>query len=466
MKKYLHYVSIPLFAVIGAIVFVNLFAQVDFNLQALQARISVQASTEGYTVLQINPFGEVKARTHKTPLRVNISLENIDIDHLTELLAAGTEQEKIIKDARNALDAALRKFIVMTAVLGFAGGMFGVLVIQKRKPRELLLGGVIGFAAISLLMMVTYRTFDIQKFQYPEYNGVIKAAPWMIGLAEEAFNTVNTWGKQMRGIAVNMNGLFQRVESLQAIEPGDGEIKVLHVSDIHNNPVSLEFIDQVVRTFGIDLIIDTGDLSDFGTPLEAALFEGIKKLGVPYVIVPGNHETPAIIEEMKQIPNVMVIKNGVLDVKGIRIAGIADPASGSADYRVTPEQLKESSLKLKGIIRGAEKKTDLAAVHNAKIAEGLGGKVPVVLSGHSHRFKISLQENSVFINAGTSGASGIGALQTDSEIPYSFVLMHFDRTDAGVNLKYTDTITISNQQSGYSLERKIYPELSKTVSES
>jgi len=465
MKKYVHYVSIPLFAIIGAIIFVNLFAQVDFNLQALKATISVQASTQGYTVLQINPFGEVMAKTHKTPLRLNISVANIDMERLTKLLASGTEQDKIIRDARDALEDAVRKFIILTAVLGFTGGMFGVLVIQKRNLKELILGGVIGLAAVSLLMLGTYRTMDIEKFQYPEYRGALKAAPWIIGLAEEAFNTVNTWGKQMRGIAINMNGLFQRVESLQTIAPGEGEIKVLHVSDIHNNPASLEFIDQMVRTFGIDMVIDTGDLSDFGTPLEASLFEGIRKLGVPYVIVPGNHETPAIIKEMKLIPNVLLIENGVLDVAGIRIAGIADPASNSPDYTVNMDKLKEFAQILEGSIKGAEKKPDLLAIHNVKLAEKLTGQVPVILSGHDHRFKINFKGNSLFIDAGTSGASGIGALQTDSDIPYSFVLLHFDRGAAGVRLKYTDTITISGRQSGYSLERKIYPQLYETVSE-
>jgi len=465
MKKYLHYVSIPLFAIIGAIIFVNLFAQVDFKLQALQARISVQASTKGYTVLQISPFGEVMARTHKTPLRVNISLENIDMELLGDLLETGTEQDKIVTDANDALAAAIRKFIILTAALGFAGGLFGVFVIGTRNLKELILGGIIGFAIVSLLMLGTYRTFDIDQFQSPEYNGVLKAAPWMIGLAEEAFNTVNTWGKQMRGIAININGLFQRVESLQAMAPGEGEFKILHVSDIHNNPASLEFIDQMVRTFGIDMVIDTGDLSDFGTPLEASLFEGIRKLGVPYVIVPGNHETPAIIQEMKQLPNVLLIENGVLAVKGIRIAGIADPASDSLEYKVNMEELKEFAQILEGSIKGAEKKPDLLAIHNVKLAEKLTGQVPVILSGHDHRFKINFRGDSLFIDAGTSGASGIGALQTDRDIPYSFVLLHFDRSAAGVRLKYTDTITISGKQSGYSLERKIYPQLYETVSE-
>ena len=458
MKKYLHYTLIPLFAAIGAIIFINLFANVDINLQALQARMSVKTSLHGLTVLEVNPLGKVKAKTHKTPLSINISLENLDMEHLTALLAEGAEQEEVVQEAKIELIRAVRKFVILSLILSFAGGMFGVVVLQKRSLKELLLGGLIGLALVSSLLLGTYRTFDVQKFQYPEYYGVLKAAPWMIGLAEEAFNTVNTWGRQMRGIAKNVNGLFQRVESLENISPGEGEIKVLHVSDIHNNPASLEFIDQVVKTFGIDVIIDTGDLSDFGTPLEAELFEGIKRIGVPYVVVPGNHETPDILSKLDLISNVIIIKKSSENITGLNISGIADPASESPDFTSPSEtEITKRAAQLEEMLDSGKKTPDIIAVHNPKIAEKFYGKAPVILSGHDHRFGIKVRNGSVFIDAGTSGAAGIGSFRTNKEIPYTFVLLHFDRTPDGTRLKYTDTIKISNRQSGYSLERKVYP---------
>jgi Icc-related predicted phosphoesterase len=459
MKKYAVYFLIPLFAIIGSFIFVNLFAKVDFNLQALQANLSVRSSYTGYTILKVTPVGEVRAQTHKTPLSVTISLENIDPDRLENIFSGAAEQDTMIKEAKAAILEAVRRLIFLTLALSFGGGLFGLIILQRRSWKEMLLGGLIGLVTASVLLFGTYKTFDIQKFQNPEYEGMIKAAPWMIKLVQDSSFTVNTLGIQMRGIADNLNGLFQRVNSLQAMTPGDGEIKILHVSDIHNNPVAFEFIDQVVKTFGINLVIDSGDISDFGTPLEAALVGKIKDLQVPYIITPGNHETPSMIKELKKIPNVTVLEAGIKKFDGVKIAGIGDPSSLSNETRVPVQsKIDEFTGRLREIIEDADVRTDIVVAHNPKIAGNFWGHIPVVLTGHNHQYKIKTKPNSVFINAGTSGAAGIGGLETTDEVLYTFVLLHINRTEDGVRLKYTDTIRISNQQSGYSLERKVYPE--------
>lgn len=460
MRKYLCYVALPLFAVVGALVFLNLFAHVSLRLEALQAGFSVQTSHGGYTILEVPPVGEIRAFTHKGPLSVKISLENVDPDRLKKFLAEGPEQSQVIIEAKKVLNQAVRRLIILSLGLGAAGGLFGLIILQRRKWKEFLLGGLIGLTTVMVLLFGTYQTFDINKFQNPEYDGVLKAAPWMIGLVGESFSTVNTWSKQMRGMAENLYGLFQRVESLQAVSAGEGDLKVLHVSDIHNNPAAFNFIDQVVKTFNVNMIIDSGDLSDFGTPLEAAAFERIKEFRIPYVITPGNHETPAIVGELKKLSNVNVLEEGVIEVDGLKIAGIRDPSSLRNDWKSPDKaEINRFSQRLDKIIKGSTEQPDIIVAHNPGIAEQFWGRAPVVLTGHNHRYSIKEHPASIIINAGTSGASGIGALRTPKEVPYTFVLLHFDRTGDGIRLKYTDTISISNVQSGYSLERKIYPEL-------
>lgn len=460
MRKYLRCISLPLSAIVGALVFLNLFAQVSFRLQALQAGFSVHTSCSGYTVLRVPPIGEVRAKTHRGPISIKITLENVDLDRLKKMLADSPEQSKVVEQAKEALSSAVRRLVAISMGLGFAGGIFGLVVIQRRRWNELIMGGLVGFTTVLVLLFGTYSTFNAAKFQNPEYSGVLKAAPWMIGLAGESFSTVNTWSNQMRSMANNLYGLFQRIESLRAITPGDGEIKVLHVSDIHNNPAAFNFIDQVVKTFNINIIIDSGDLSDFGTPLEAASFERIKNLSVPYVLIPGNHETPNIVGELKRLPNVAVLEAGIWEAEGLKIAGISDPAALTDEWKTADEKKLDSYAgKLDQIISDSGVSTDIVAVHNPRIAEHFWGKVPVVLTGHNHQYKIKEKQNSIIVNAGTTGASGIGALKTRDEIPYTLVLLHFDRTADGLRLKYTDTIRISNLQGGYSLERKIYPEL-------
>lgn len=465
MKKYSQYFLIPLFAVVGALVFLNLFAHLEFRVEALHVRMAINTSFKGYTVFKVPPLGEIKAKTHKMPLSITISLENIDLDGLKKMLAEGQEQNKLVRKAKLILISELKEFILIILGISFAGGAFSVLVLQRSSLKELLAGGLIGVAVVSVLLLGTYRTFEIYRFSNPEYEGMIKAAPWMIGLVEESFSTVNTWGKEMRGIANNLYGLFRRVESLQAVSSGDGEVKVLHVTDIHNNPAAFDFIDQVVKTFGVDFVIDSGDMSDLGTPLESVMLRRVQNLRVPYLFTPGNHETPQIIKELKKIPNVTVLENGIKNIQGMKVAGISDPSSQTYDFHAPVRaKIDQAAEKLRMTITKSGIRPDIVVAHNPSIATKFWGQIPMVLIGHDHRYRIEVKPNSVLIDAGTSGASGIGAFRFSTEIQYSFVLLHFDRTKNGMRLKYTDTIRISNLQSGYSIERRVYPGMSGKAS--
>jgi hypothetical protein len=37
----------------------------------------------------------------------------------------------------------------------------------------------------------------------------------------------------------------------------------------------------VVQQFGVDVVVDTGDLTDFGSEPESRYLDGIRRLGVP-----------------------------------------------------------------------------------------------------------------------------------------------------------------------------------------
>jgi len=461
MKKKLWYLLLPLFAIFGAILFLNLFGQVVFHVEALQIELSMGMKDSGYTRLTIPPVGEIRARTHRGPLDIRVALQNIDLPGLKKTLAETPQQQEIIDRARPELTKVIKKFVFRALVLGLLGGLFGVIILQRRRPRDFIAGGLIGLFTVAVLLANTYYTYDAKKFQNPQYDGMLKAAPWMIGLVQQSLDTMGAWGKQLRVVTDNLYGLFERMDTLETIGPaGEGDLKVLHVSDIHNNPAAFDFIEQVVKTFGVDMVIDTGDLSDFGTPIESAAMERLKKINVPYIITPGNHETAAAIGDLQKIPNVRVLTGGTVNVKGLDIAGIADPAAYTNDVK-TPDArlLKEYAGKLRGIIDRAPRKPVVVAVHNHRLAREFAGKAPVVLHGHDHRYKIDLVDNTVLIDAGTTGAAGFGGLETKKETPFSVVLVHFRRDGNGFRPVSADTIKVSNLQSGFSLERRVFSEL-------
>src|SRR5690606_41939049 len=55
----------------------------------------------------------------------------------------------------------------------------------------------------------------------------------------------------------------------------------IYVSDIHINPIAWNVIRSLKDQFAVDLIIDTGDISDHGTKAENKFVEEIGTLGVP-----------------------------------------------------------------------------------------------------------------------------------------------------------------------------------------
>ena len=57
--------------------------------------------------------------------------------------------------------------------------------------------------------------------------------------------------------------VFSRMDSLASTE--ESVVRVLHVSDIHNNPVAFDFMEQIINNFNVDFVIDTGDITDYGT---------------------------------------------------------------------------------------------------------------------------------------------------------------------------------------------------------
>lgn len=72
-----------------------------------------------------------------------------------------------------------------------------------------------------------------------------------------------------------------------------GESLVLHVSDIHSNPLGLELAFRLAESFEVDAVLDTGDLTSFGLPIEASIIELIADLDIPYLWVPSNHDSAA-----------------------------------------------------------------------------------------------------------------------------------------------------------------------------
>lgn len=445
-------------ALFVSLLFMFFLSGMTFAVMGIEFSASFGASFRGITEIVIPPVGSISAQTHLMPVKINLILQNINIEKLQELIQDAPLTTELTQQIKDELQDIAILFVLHLFLLAALGGMFGAILVSGKTLRTALYGAAAGAVLCLVLTVGTVTTFQPEKLRTPEYNGALKAAPWAIDMAEAVFQRVNILGEQMQLIAKNLYTIFEQIDKAAPLSREEDALLVLHVSDIHNNPAAHQFIRQIVSSFPVNMIIDTGDITDYGTPLEAQLLGVLNDMMVPYLFIPGNHDSPQIIRDMAAFPMVQVLSGGIVDIQGLRILALADPSSETGALAVADQaKIDEYKARLKGYWDEALNKPHLIAVHNYIIAEDFTGIAPLIIYGHTHQYTIAQEKGTILVNAGTAGAAGIRGLQAAKEIPYSVVLLHFSRDENGELFLYaTDTIRVYNMESGFILERKVF----------
>lgn len=447
-------------ALAGVCLATALFSETRFTINAFEFTAALVPFQRGETVIVFPPLGKLRAATHWGPFLLKITLSTIDL----EMLSSSIQE---IPDLSTFWIEQLREqlvyFFIRLAIISFICGSALLLMIGLRSGQpcrpvtgEALKGGFLTMLLLVLLLGATVLyPYQINAFANPRFEGALAAAPWIVDLSEQLLDTVNTLSEQLELIAVNLEELSGRMEQLQPA-PETGEIRVLHISDIHNNPASLDLIEKIAAGFQIDLIIDTGDLTDYGSSLEAELAARMAGLPHPYLFLPGNHDTPQSIELMRR-EGALIIGTEPVEIGGLRIAGLPDPVSSNSTARVAEENiLLKESVRAKELLPDEAERPDIFALHNPLMAGPLLGELPLILSGHTHRAALSFDEDSgsIMINAGTTGAAGVRGLLAPRENPYSMVVLYFNSVPGSrPRLTCADLITIEQFPDSFTLQR-------------
>jgi putative phosphoesterase len=445
-------------AVMGSLFFIHFFDSLIVNVSGMEFIINLKLSWKGYTSIVLPPLGVLKATTHKAPVQINIVLQNINLDFIKSILDVAPNKRELILMFKNQINHTLYILAAKTVLLGLLGAAFGGIVLRL-KNKEVVLCSVIGLLITILLLTSVFATYNMDAFNTPEYSGTLKAAPWIINLLNKGISQINELGQQLKNMSDNISTVFSKMDGIGPIDGNDEVIRVLHVSDIHNNPAAYDFMEQVVKNFKVDFIIDTGDITDYGTPLENMIIKNLAKLSVKYIYVSGNHDSQSVINMLKKAKNVAVLDGKMINIDGINVLGFSDPASKTGDIE-PPDEMKimEQNLKIHEWLDISHSEPDILAVHNPKITENIIGRVPVILNGHTHKLNLFQRDGSIVINAGTTGAAGIRGFQTNSDIPYSAVLLYFKKpgNNQKTGLMAADVIKISNLKTGFQVERVFF----------
>ncbi len=452
-------VKILLLSLLGAFLTLSYFSAVQFSSSAFTFVVQLLPFRSGETVFFFPPVGQVMATTHHWLFQIRMTLVNIDPGQMKDVLAelAVLPNTESVGAFQTELSRLAGRFALRCVTVAFTGGTGAVLLLTRKLDRRALCGGLAAALVFIFLFAVTVVSpYDLNAFDTPRFTGALEAAPWVVNLVTETIDSLRTLGERLEMITADIYDLFGQLEQVRP-PATPSEIRVLHVSDIHNNPAAFDLIDKIVRTFEVDLVIDTGDITDYGTIVEAELLSRITGLDVPYLFVPGNHDSPVVIEAMEEA-GAVVLDRAVVPVTGLKVAGIADPSSYSPEMTIAPtEELEKIGLAFRDDLETRGEQPDLLAVHNPAMGTPFARSVPLVLSGHSHRPAVTFTNGTVLVNAGTTGAAGLRGLQSPDNHPFSVVILYFNRDEEKKPyLTMADLIWIHQYQKDFVLQR-YYP---------
>ena len=174
--------------------------------------------------------------------------------------------------------------------------------------------------------------------------------------------------------------------------------------------------------------MDSGDITDHGSRAENRYVEEIRHLPVPYVWVRGNHDSVVTQRAMERQRNVVVLDGRPRRVAGLTFLGLGDPTftpdkSGDA----TPELVAAAAERLAMKVE-KHGDVDVAVFHDPTPAAVLDGLVPVSLHGHLHYRKVTQGEDGTwFMTQGSTGGSGLRALEPEQPAPILLSVVYLDR---------------------------------------
>jgi len=243
------------------------------------------------------------------------------------------------------------------------------------------------------------------------------------------------------------------VASSQAGGPvGGDEVRILHISDIHSNPLGLEVARRLAEHFKVAAILDTGDLTSFGLPVEGRLGDLVGTMSVPYLLVPGNHDSPENRRALAGVHNVQLLDGTVADVAGVRILGVGDPTFTATNQVSTDEAEATKEAAAPGVAARVEAlRPDVLAVHDPVLGEASEGHVPLIVAGHLHKNTAARKDGTLVLTVGSTGATGLGSFTVDTSSPYQAELLHF----VGHDLVAVDRIDLHGVGGAFRVERQI-----------
>ncbi|MCO6009120.1 metallophosphoesterase [Actinoallomurus purpureus] len=392
---------------------------------------TLHPSATGGTVIDIPPLGTLRLDSHVGPVRIDAQVIRLRPDRARELIenpsAFDRLSDTIGGDVRHAfIEMAAKGAAAALACAALAGALV------FRNWRRTLWTTVSALNGLIIVGLLGSLTFNPESIAEPRFTGILASAPQVVGDAKTLVSRIGAYREQLARLVGNMSRLYDVTSTLPTYEPDPTTIRVLHVSDIHLNPVAWNVIRQVVNQFHIQVVIDTGDLTDHGTKAEDKFANSISKFKVPYVFIRGNHDSTSIEKAVRRQKNAVVLDDQVADVGGLRIFGTPDPRF-TPDKTTRGDQVGAQEMLAYGRtavqrLRTLGKNPDIVLTHDPNEGQAFDGTAPLILAGHTHqRSTRLLQTGTRLFIQGSTGGAGLRGLEHEQPTPIEMSVLYFNR---------------------------------------
>jgi predicted phosphodiesterase len=442
MPRWAHVVGPILIGVAGAAIALQAFAKTTIEAGPFEVQIETDFG-RSVTDISLPPLGTLRADTHAAPLHLRASLKEVDVEALQDGLRRGIDSVAAEVE-HNTLDAVGR-FAGWVILVGVAGAAALGLIAFRNRWTSVLRATAAGLLAVVLSVAFTAMSFDASAFQAPSYTGSLRLVPQLFGPVQGAIERVGYFRDELRRVVAGAARAYAAVES-NPLGRGD-EVRVLHISDVHLSALGYGFAQELARSFDVDFVIDTGDTTSFGAPNEEVILPEITRFKLPYVWVRGNHDSADFQDAVARLDGAVVLDGNTAEVDGFTIYGLGHPYFN--EQRGTPvgdedvvALVEAAAVRVVADVNALLEPPDIVLVHDDRMAAGVAGTVPLVLSGHFHSNRDEVIDGTLFLRVGSTGGATPTGFTEEGDVPFSAEVLYFRGDgDGGMHLVAWDVVT-------------------------
>jgi predicted phosphodiesterase len=421
-------VASVLVALVGAGVGVVLGGTVHHKVGPVEATFRLRLGTSGGTRVGVPPLGNISLRDHAGPLRLRISIDQVDVKGVQALISSTQSNDEIGDRLAKDVKTAVIELAIRSGVSALAGAVV-LSVLVFRRPKHAFVAAGTALVLVATSGGIAAASFRTTALSEPKFSGLLASAPAAIGDVQDIAARFTAYREELAKLVTNVSKLYDVASTLPADLPASGTTAVLWVSDIHDNPEAFTVMQSLISQFHVAAVVDSGDLSDHGTALENRLYTPIETLGVPYVYVKGNHDSEdQTVASIRAYKNVTVLDDTTATVAGLKFTGIGDPRfTPNKTAPTTSDQsalLSEYGARL--AVQAEATQADVAVIHDPAMSGPLLGHVPLVLAGHLHHRDVQTGNGTLMLTQGSTGGAGLRGLEGAEPLPLDASVLYFD----------------------------------------